>query len=75
MTGSQCPPLQGIASRDKKMQLLDTAIERYDGNAIIRIIIWLKETLKRDPDLMKDIMNRPAGEGFCKFEYISKSCC
>lgn len=60
MSGSNFPPLQAIVSREKKFQLLDRAIERHDGNAITRIIIWLKESLKRDPDLMKDLMNRPA---------------
>ena len=60
MSGSNFPPLQSIVSREKKFQILDKAIERHDGNAITRIIIWLKESLKRDPDLMKDLMMRPA---------------
>ena len=60
MSGSNFPPLQAIVSREKKFQLLDRAIERCDGNAITRIIIWLKESLKRDPNLMKDLINRPA---------------
>jgi len=64
MHSSESPPLEGFVSREKKMHMLDLAIEQYDGNAITRIIIWLKETLKRDPDLMKDLMSRPAGKDF-----------
>ena len=60
MSGKNFPPLDVIVSREKKFELLDKAIERHDGNAITRIIIWLKSTLKRDPDLMKDLMIRPA---------------
>ena len=45
------------------MSLVIRAIERHDGNAITRIIIWLKDTLKRDPHLMKELMmpERAAG--------------
>ena len=68
---SHSPKLEGFVSRGKKMQLLDLAIEQYDGNGITRIIIWLKETLKRDPDLMKDLMNRPAGMEFIIFAEIN----
>ena len=60
MSGNNFPPLDAIVSREKKFELLDKAIQRHDGNAITRIIIWLKSTLKRDPDLMKDLMMRPA---------------
>ena len=48
--------MEHFTSRKEKFDLLDQAIARHDGNAITRIIIWLKDTLKRDPNLMKDLM-------------------
>ena len=42
---------------------MDRAIERHDGNGITRIIIWLKETLKRDQNLMKDLMTPERAAG------------
>ena len=48
--------MEHFTSRKDKFDLLDQAIARHDGNAITRIIIWLKDTLKRDPNLMKDLM-------------------
>lgn len=56
MDRTQCPSLEHFTSRKEKFDLLDQAIARHDGNAITRIIIWLKDTLKRDPNLMKDLM-------------------
>ena len=61
MIGPECPGLEGFYSREDKLRLLDEAIERHDGNAITRIILWLKETLKWDADLMKELMNRASG--------------
>ena len=49
--------MEHFTSRKEKFDLLDQAIARHDGNAITRIIIWLKDTLKRDPNLMKDLMS------------------
>ena len=49
--------MEHFTSRKEKFELLDQAIARHDGNAITRIIIWLKDTLKRDPNLMKDLMS------------------
>jgi hypothetical protein len=59
MTGHGEASLEYITSREKKFQLLDQAIKRNDGNAVTRIIIWLKQSLPRDPNLMKDLISRP----------------
>lgn len=54
-------------SKEDKCKILDKAIARFDGNAIVAATLFMRDTLKRD-HFSKELMSRPvAVDHYCTF--------
>nr|CAB3267613.1 spermatogenesis-defective protein 39 homolog [Phallusia mammillata] len=59
--------LELYKSKDEKAKLLDSAINRHDGNAVVAATLFMRDTLKRDI-FSKELMSRPvAVDHYCAY--------
>nr|XP_002128413.1 spermatogenesis-defective protein 39 homolog [Ciona intestinalis] len=66
MVGEACL-LELYKSKEDKCSLLDAAIERFDGNAIVAATLFMRDTLKRDL-FSKELMRRGAAvDHYCAY--------